>query len=225
MNTVRLAWTWFGQGAQWHGSDGIPHRLAEHLQYSGMSLLIAAVIALPLGLVTGHTGRGGFAAVSAANAARALPTVGVVVLAVLTIGFGLTPVIIALTALAVPPILVNTYEGVRTVDPELKDAAKGMGMTGWQVAGRVELPNALPLILLGVRTAAIQIVATATIAAYVGLGGLGRFIFDGLARRDYTTVVGGATAVALLAVFAEVLFVVFERIIVSPGVRRRGGSS
>jgi osmoprotectant transport system permease protein len=225
MNTLRLAWHWFNQASQWHGTDGIPHRLLEHLHYSLLSLAIAAVIALPLGMLTGHTGRGGFAAVTLANAARALPTVGVVVLVVITIGFGLTPVLVALTALALPTILVNTYEGIRTVDPDLKDAAKGMGMTGWQIVTRVEFPVALPLILLGVRTAAIQVVATATIAAYVGLGGLGRFIFDGLARRDYTTVVGGATAVALLAVLAEVVFVGVARFLVSPGVRRRSSTS
>jgi osmoprotectant transport system permease protein len=163
---------------------------------------------------------GAFLVVNLANAGRALPTLGVVILVVLGWGIGLLPVLVALVVLAIPPILVNTYEGVRGVEADLTDAARGMGMTGRQVVLRVEAPVALPLILLGIRIAAIQIVATATVAAYVSLGGLGRFIFDGLARRDYETVVGGAVLSVLLAVLTQVIFILLARVTVSPGLRR-----
>jgi osmoprotectant transport system permease protein len=222
MTLINSVWNWFGQSANWHGDDGIPHRLAEHLGYSGLALLVAALVALPLGLLIGHTGRGGLLVVNIANAARALPTVGVVILVVVIVGIGILPVLVALVALAVPPILVNTYQGIRGVDADLKDAARGMGMTGWQVLLGVEIPAALPLILLGLRTAALQIVSTATIAAYVSLGGLGRFVFDGLARRDYPSVAGGAVVVALVAITAEAVFVLMQRAVVSPGIRQRG---
>jgi osmoprotectant transport system permease protein len=223
MSVLELAWQWLRDPAQWSGPDGIPARLAEHVVYSTLALLLATLIALPLGLLTGHTGRGAFLAVNSANAARALPTLGVLILVVLTSGIGLLPVLVALVVLAVPPILVNTYAGVQGVDAELKDAAAGMGMTGRQVLLRVEFPMALPLILVGMRTAAIQIVSTATIAAFVALGGLGRYIIDGLARREYDTVVGGAALVVGLAVLTQILFVLVQRLAVSPGLRRSVG--
>jgi osmoprotectant transport system permease protein len=185
VNLIGLAWHWFVQATQWHGTDGIPNRLLEHLGYSGLALGLAALLALPAGLLIGHTGRGGFLVVNSANAARSLPTLGLVILLAITVSIGVTPVIVALVALAIPPILVNTYEGVRQVDRELTWSARGMGMTSLQVLLRVELPSALPLVLLGLRTAAIQTVSTATVAAYVGLGGLGRYIIDGLARRGF----------------------------------------
>jgi osmoprotectant transport system permease protein len=223
MSILQLAWEWLVDSANWSGPDGIPVRLGQHLWYSGLALLLATLIALPLGLLIGHTGRGAFLAVNSANAARALPTLGLLVLVVLVLGIGLVPVLVALVALAVPPILVNTYEGIRGVDADLKDAAKGMGMTGRQVLLRVEAPVALPLILLGMRTAAIHIVSTATIAAITSLGGLGRFIIDGLARRDYETVVGGAFLVVLLAIATQALFALVLRVVVSPGLRRPVG--
>src|SRR3954447_10422702 len=146
---INAAWNWLTASAHWSGSDGIPHRLLEHLGYSGLALAIAAVIALPLGALVGHTGRGGFIVVSVANLARAIPTLGLLLLVVTLTSIGLTPVIVPLIALAIPPILVNTYEGIRGVDGDLKDAAEGMGMTGWRVLTRVEAPVALPLIMLG----------------------------------------------------------------------------
>ncbi|SHN20758.1 ABC transporter permease [Cryptosporangium aurantiacum] len=221
MNIVTRAAEWFSDPANWSGDDGIPNRVLEHLYYSGLALLIAALIALPLGLFVGHTGRGAFLAVNSAGAARALPTVGLVGLTVVVFGIGLTPTLLPLVALAIPPILVNTYAGVRQVDAQLRDAANGMGMTGPQVLFQVELPVALPLLILGLRTAAVQIVSTATIAAYVGLGGLGRYIFDGLARREYEVMVGGAVLSVLLALGTEALFVGVQRLIVSPGVQQR----
>lgn len=221
MNLIHYLDAFFSDPAQWSGPDGIPTRLLEHIKYTAEALALATLIAFPLGMLTGHTNRGGFIVVNFANAARALPTFGVVVLVAITISVGLLPVIIALIALAIPPILVNTYEGIRQVDADLADASKGMGMTGWQVLGRVELPVATPLILLGLRTAAIQTVSTATIAAIVSVGGLGTFILNGLARHDYRLVVGGATIVALLAVATELVFVVAGRFLVSPGLRSR----
>jgi osmoprotectant transport system permease protein len=216
----RIAWDWLTKAQQWHGSSGIPVRLAEHLGYTGLALAVAAVIALPLGVAIGHTGRGGFAVVSVANFGRALPTLGLLVL-VYILTFSSTAWLIPLAALAIPPILVNAYEGVLGVDPDLKDAARGMGMTAWQVLFKVEVPVALPLILLGLRTAAIQVVATATIAAYIGLGGLGRYIIDGLASNIYAEVAGGAALVVLLALAIQVAFVGLRRLIVPAGLRKQ----
>ncbi|WP_449061081.1 ABC transporter permease [Planomonospora algeriensis] len=211
-----------GDPANWTGADGIPARLAEHLEFAGLSLLLAMAVAVPLGLWIGHTGRGALLVVLSANAARALPTLGLLVLIVLLMGVGtIVPVLIPLVALAVPPILVNAYEGVRGVDPELRDAAYGMGLRGRQVLSGVLVPVALPLILLGLRTAAIQVVATATVAAYVGLGGLGRYVIDGLATQDYPRAVGGAVLVAGLALAVQGLFALLSRVSVSPGVSRR----
>ncbi|MEQ8146613.1 ABC transporter permease [Streptomyces sp. OP7] len=221
MNVLNFVQAFFSDNAHWHGYDGIPTRFAEHVRYSLLALAIASAIGLPVGLLTGHTGRGGNAIAFVANAARALPSFGLLVLAVLLIGFGLLPVMIPLVVLAVPPILVTTYEAVRTVDPAPVDAARGMGMRESRILFRVEVPVALPLILGGLRTAAIQIVSTATIAAYVSLGGLGRYIIDGLYQRDYEKVVGGATLVAVLALVTLALFWAAGRFAVSPGVRRR----
>ncbi|CAL9402978.1 ABC transporter permease [Streptomyces sp. Tu 3180] len=220
MNVLTFVNAFFGDGAHWHGYDGIPRRLLEHLQYTLLALALAAAIGLPVGLLTGHTGRGGNALAFVANAARALPSFGLLVLVALLIGFGLLPVMIPLVVLAVPPILVTTYEAVRSVDPSPVDAARGMGMRESRILLRVELPVALPLILSGLRSAAVQIVSTATIAAYVGLGGLGRYIVDGLYQRDYEKVVGGATLVAVLALLTLAVFWAAERLAVSPGVRR-----
>jgi osmoprotectant transport system permease protein len=212
----------FGDPANWSGPDGIPNRLLEHLEFAGLSLLLAMLIALPLGLLIGHTGKGALLVILTANAARALPTLGLLVLIVLFMGVGtILPVLIPLVALAVPPILVNTYEGIRGVDPDLRDAAYGMGLKGGQVLGRVLVPVALPLILLGLRLAAIQVVATATVAAYVGLGGLGRFIIDGLATKNFPSTIGGAVLVALLALLVQLGFTLVQRVTVSPGVSER----
>ncbi|MEU3860322.1 ABC transporter permease [Streptomyces sp. NPDC028722] len=222
MNVLNFAHSFFSDSAHWHGYDGIPTRFAEHLRYSLEALLIAAAIGLPVGLLTGHTGRGGNTLALLATAGRALPSFGLLVLMFLWIGFGLLPVMIPLVVLAVPPILVTAYEAVRSVDPSPVDAARGMGMSETRVLLQVELPVALPLVLSGLRTAAIQIVSTATIAAYVSLGGLGRYIIDGLYQRNYDKVVGGATLVAGLALATLGLFWAVARLTVSPGVRRSG---
>ncbi|GGM11757.1 ABC transporter permease [Streptomyces fumigatiscleroticus] len=222
MNVLHFVQAFFSDGAHWHGYDGIPTRLMEHLTYSLEALALAAVIGLPIGLVTGHYNRGGTTLSLIATAGRALPSFGLLVLMTILIGFGMTPVMIPLVVLAIPPILVTTYEAVRSVDPSPVDAARGMGMPESRVLFQVELPVALPLILGGLRSAAIQIVSTATIAAYVSLGGLGRYIVDGLYQHNYEKVVGGATLVAVLALLTLGAFWAVARIAVSPGVRRSG---
>ncbi|MET9681661.1 ABC transporter permease [Streptomyces coeruleorubidus] len=221
MNVLNFVNAFFSDSAHWHGYDGIPARLAEHVQYTLEALALAAAIGLPVGLVTGHYGRGGNALSLVATAGRALPSFGLLVLMTTLLGFGMLPVMIPLVVLAVPPILVTTYEAMRSVDPSPVDAARGMGMQESRILLQVELPVALPLILSGLRSAAIQIVSTATIAAYVSLGGLGRYIVDGLYQRNYEKVVGGATLVAVLALVTLALFWAVARVTVSPGVRRR----
>ncbi|OUC98733.1 ABC transporter permease [Streptomyces swartbergensis] len=221
MNVLDFVNSFFSDSAHWHGYDGIPARLGEHVQYTLEALALAAAIGLPVGLVTGHYGRGGNALSLVATAGRALPSFGLLVLMTTLLGFGMLPVMIPLVVLAVPPILVTTYEAMRSVDPSPVDAARGMGMHESRILFQVELPVALPLILSGLRSAAIQIVSTATIAAYVSLGGLGRYIVDGLYQRDYEKVVGGATLVAVLALVTLALFWAVARVAVSPGVSRR----
>jgi osmoprotectant transport system permease protein len=231
VNALWNALGWFGGAGRWSGSDGIPNRIAEHLWYSLLAFAITVAIALPLGLLLGHLRRGrpaavsGFLVLSSANAARALPTLGLLILVVVVSTAGdIVPILVPLVLLAVPPVLVNTYAGVQQVEAGLRDAAEGMGMRGRQVLFQVELPVALPLILLGLRTALIQIVSTATIAAYVGLGGLGRYIVDGYSRQDYDSMAGGAILVIVLAVLTQAAFAALHRFAVSPGVRRRAAS-
>lgn len=194
---------WLTSPAHWSGPGGIGARLLEHLQYSLLATLVAALIGLPVGLAIGHTRRLAFLAVNLAGFGRALPTVGLVTLVFLAGGLSLWPVYVSLVALAVPVIVTNTYAGMTAVDPDVVDAARGQGMTGRQVLWSVELPLALPLVMTGLRLALIQVVSTATIAAYVSFGGLGRYIFDGLAQRDLVQVLGGAVLVAALAVLLD----------------------
>jgi osmoprotectant transport system permease protein len=220
VNVLNFVHAFFSDSAHWHGYDGIPARVWEHVQYTLEALALATAIGLPIGLVTGHYGRGGNALALISTAGRALPSFGLLVLMFIWLGFGMTPVMIPLVVLAVPPILVTTYEAMRSVDPSPVDAARGMGMHEAKVLFQVELPVALPLILSGVRSAAIQIVSTATIAAYVSLGGLGRYIVDGLYQHNYEKVVGGATLVAVMALATLGFFWALARVVVSPGVRR-----
>ena len=211
-------------GTHWSGPTGIPHLLLAHLGYTGLALLCGVVIALPVGLYIGHTGRGSFLAINAGNAGRSLPTLGLLMLMVTLMGtrYGLLPVLIALTVLVIPPILTSTYAGLRNVDREAVDAAVGMGMRPWQVLWRVEVPMALPVMLGGLRSAALQVVATATVAASVGLSGLGRLLIDGLSVNDYGRVVAGAVVVAVLAIVLDLALGLVQRYVVSPGVSGRG---
>jgi osmoprotectant transport system permease protein len=220
VNALQSGWSWLISGQNWQGADGITTRLIQHLGYAGISFLIAALIALPVGMLIGHTGRASFAVTSLANFGRALPTLGLVILAFMLSNASQVAVFVPLIVLAIPPILVNTYEGILGVDPAAKDAAAGMGMSGSQSLLRVEVPAALPLIMLGLRTAAIQVVSTATIAAAISFGGLGRFIVDGLANNDYAMVAGGAMVVVLLALAVQLVFTVAGRLIVPAGLRK-----
>lgn len=201
---------WFTAAPHWHGAGGIPNRVWEHLVISGSSIAIALAIALPIGFALGHTGRGGVAAVNVSNIGRAIPSFGLLVLAVQVVGIGPKPAVVALVALAIPPILTNTYVGIREVDADVREAAHGMGMTGWQLLRRIEAPLALPFVMAGVRTSSVQVVATATLAAVVASGGLGRYIVDGFASGDEVQVFAGALLVAGLAIAVEVALGIVE---------------
>jgi osmoprotectant transport system permease protein len=205
----------------WTGSGGVLQRLGEHLAYSAEILVLSIVIALPLGLLTGHTGKGGSVISMISNASQAIPTLGLLTIFAIAIGVGFRAAIIPLIFVAVPSILVNTNVGIQGVDPDLVDAAYGMGLTSRQVLWRVEVPVALPLIVLGLRTATLQIVSTATIAAFIGAGGLGTFIYFGQSNRNFAEIGAGSLLVALLAILTEGLFLLGQRVVVSPGVRRR----
>lgn len=212
MSAVGGAWDWLTTGANWSGQEGVVHRLGEHLYFSGVSLALAMALALPPALLLGHYGRGGALAVNVSNAGRAVPTFAVLTLLLLLIGSDSDwPVIIALVLFAVPPLVTNAYVGVREADPDVVEAARGMGMTGRQLLLRIELPLAFPLIWTGVRTAAVQVIATATLAALAGFGGLGRIITAGFNRQITAQVVAGAVLVAVLALLVEGLFVVLQR--------------
>jgi osmoprotectant transport system permease protein len=211
-------------GEPWLGVDGVPTLVVQHLLYALVPTVVAMAIALPIGLWSGHTGRGGLLAINVANVGRAIPSFGLILLAFTLAGFGFVPVYLTLVALAIPPILTNTYVGVRQVDPEIREAAAGMGLTGPQILRQVEVPMALPVIMAGVRTSAVQVVATATLAAVVGLGGLGRPIINGLAQNVQASpaaralVIVGALAVAVLAVLTEVALGMLERVVVPRGL-------
>ncbi|MGN6160909.1 MAG: ABC transporter permease [Marmoricola sp.] len=206
------SWNWLTDSAHWSGGDGFPHRLGEQLGYTGLTVGIAAAIALPIGAWIGHTGRLRGLAVVLTGSLRALPTLGVLTFMVLWRGIGLTPAVVALVVLAIPPLLAGTYAGLESVDRQTINAARAMGMTEWQVLGRVEIPLALPLILGGLRSAVLQVVATATIAAYIGLGGLGRYLFDGIAVRDYPQMVAGSVMIVLLALILDAAFAAAQRV-------------
>jgi osmoprotectant transport system permease protein len=227
--------SWLSDPAHWAGDDGIPNRLWEHLWYSAIALAIAAVIAIPIGLAIGHTGRGRFFVVNLAGAARAIPSLGLLYVMVLWLfpklsgdtAF-LVPSVIVLVVLAIPPMMSGAYAGVDEVDPAARDAAKGMGMTGLEVLRKVEVPCALPLVFSGVRSAALQVVATTTIAAVAGLGGLGRLLIDGQKVRDFPQMASGAVLVALLALAVDLVLSLVQRYAVSPGltgrIQRRGNT-
>ncbi len=207
---------WLSDPAHWSGDDGIPIRVLEHIQLSGAAVAIAVCIALPAGLYLGHTGRGGFVAINIANLGRALPSLALIALGLvasiaLGLGLGFWPTLFALVPLALPPILTNTFIAVRAVDRDTVEAARGMGLRESQILRQVELPLALPLILGGVRTASVNVVATATLGALVAGGALGRYIVDGLALQEYDRLLAGAILVALLAVLTEVGFGILAR--------------
>lgn len=229
-------WTWLTSGDSWSGDGGITARTLEHLGYTALTMVLAVAIAVPLGTWIAHSGRGAWL-ITVANTARAVPSLGLLLILVLwlqpkfqgetNLGF-LLPSIVALVVLALPPLLAGAYSGVSEVDPAARDAATGMGMTGSEVFFKVELPCALPLIFSGIRSATLQVVATATIAAFTGLGGLGRYVIDGRQTSQSDMMIGGAVLVAVLALVLELVLAVVQRSVVSPGLggrARRGASS
>jgi osmoprotectant transport system permease protein len=225
VNVVNEVLAWLTDPAQWSGPDGIPVRTLQHLWYSLLATAIAAAVALPVGVYIGHTGRGALFAVNLTNLGRAIPSLGIIILMFTIFGFGIAPVLVTLFALAIPPIVTNSYIGVHSVDPDVRQAAEGMGMRGRQVLWQVELPMAMPLIMAGIRTSAVQVVATATLAAFVGLGGLGRYLIDGLAQRDLAEVVGGAILVAVLSLLTELVLGRVQTLVVSRGLAERGADA
>jgi osmoprotectant transport system permease protein len=219
MSILGSVWQWFTDGAHWQGADGIPTRLAEHVQLSAESLLLGSVIALPLGIALGHYGRFGNLAINISNVGRAVPSFGILVIAFQVFGLGDLPIVLALTALAIPPMVTNSYVALREVDPDIREAARGMGYRELAQLLRVELPLAIPLIMAGIRTSAVQVVATATLAALIAGGGLGRYIIDGFAQLNYTMTIAGAILVALLALATDLSLSGVERLLVPRGIR------
>jgi osmoprotectant transport system permease protein len=235
---------WFNDPSNWWGADGLLVRMREHLVYTAIIVVIATLIALPLGLLIGHTGRGVVLLVGLANGLRAVPTLGLLILLSVwltpkidsrtaipgvvergNLGYFI-PAVIVLVLLALPPILTNTYAGVQNVDPAVRDAARGMGMTGGQIVRQVEFPCALPLIMSGIRSATLQVIATVAVAGYVFLGGLGQFIVDGVSQltdpqNGYPAMVAAGIVIAVLAVVIDGVLSLIQRLIVSPGVSGR----
>lgn len=222
MNTFIDGIRWIFDPANWRGLNGIGVRLTEHLWLTVVSVIIACVIAIPVGLWLGHVGKGGTLAINISNVGRAIPVFAVLSILILTpLRFSVWSTIIALVLFAIPPVLTNTYVGMREVDRDVVDAARGMGMDGRQLLSKAELPLATPLLMNGVRLAAVQVVATATIAALVAGPGLGRIITNGFARRDVPQVIGGAILVAVLALAVEGLMELLRRRL-DPVWRRAG---
>jgi osmoprotectant transport system permease protein len=216
---LQATWQWLTDPAHWNGNDGIPTRFGEHVHLSLESVAIGALIALPVGIVLGHYGRFGNLAINISNVGRAVPSFGILVIAFQVFGLGDVPIILALTALAIPPMVTNSYVALREVDADIKEAARGMGYRELAQVLRVELPLAVPLIMAGVRTSAVQVVATATLAALIAGGGLGRYIVDGLARSDNPRLLAGALLVAALALTTELLLAGLQRVLVPKGIR------
>jgi len=228
MDILAATAQWLADPAHGQGPSGIPLRLGEHVALSAISLLLAALVAMPLGLWIGHTGRLSWFVVSSANAWRALPSFAVIGLLIPfttlldpNLGFTLYPTLVAMIVLAGPPILVNSYQGVAGVDRDLVEAARGMGMSGRQILFGLEMPVALPVLATGMRSAAVQVIATATLGATFGFGGLGRFIVLGAANQDNGELFGGVVLVAALALGTLALFVLLERRLASPGLATR----
>jgi len=216
--------------ANWSGDEGIPTLFFEHLQISFWSMVVAAAIALPIGVLVGHARKGGVVAVNLANIGRAIPSFGLLLLMVIWIGNkpqpfplsipGNLPVSLVLIALAIPPMLTNAYVAIAEIDPEVREAGRGMGLNGRQMLTQVELPMGVPLIMAGVRISAVAVVATATIAAFVGFGGFGRYIIDGFKQADGDAKLwAGALLVGVFALAVEGLLALVQRWLTPKGLR------
>ncbi|WP_199510229.1 ABC transporter permease [Nucisporomicrobium flavum] len=229
MNYFREGFVWLNDPLNWTNPGGLLDRLGEHLLISLWAVLLGCAIGWPLGIWLGHRGRGGGAIVTIANLTLAIPTLALLTILPLTpLGFGKPPVVVALAVFAVPPLLANAYTGLRQIDPETRDAAKGMGLSGGQLLRQVELPLSVPYLAAGLRTAAVQVVATAALAAFVNGGGLGEIISAGfgvgMSNGGGGQIVAGGIVVALLALLVEALLAAVQRLVTPPalrGARRR----
>jgi osmoprotectant transport system permease protein len=219
MNLILAGIAWVLDPVNWTGAGSIPQRIGEHLLITVIVLAIAAAIALPIGVLIGHTGRGRDLAVMLSGGLRALPTLGILALFGLWLGIGLSAPILALVILAIPPLLAGAYAGLESVDRRTIDSARAVGMHERQIVGKVELPLSLPILVGGIRSATLQIIATATLAAYISDFGLGRFIFLGLKTRDYAEMLGGSMLVIILALVVDGCFALSQRLVVPAGVR------
>jgi osmoprotectant transport system permease protein len=226
MDTLATTVAWLVDPTRWQGADGIPVRLLEHLAISIPSIVTAALIALPIGAWIGHTGRHANLAINLAGLGRAIPSYAVlaVVLPISLrfspdLGLSVIPTFTAMTLLAIPPILVGTYAGLRGVDRDIVEAARGLGLRERQILLQVELPLALSIVAGGLRTASVQVVATATLGAVVAYGGLGRYIIDGIARNENDRLMAGVALVAGLAILVELAFALVQRSLVPRGFR------
>ena len=216
---------WFTDPSHWQGVDGVPARVLQHVQLSGFAMLCAVAVALPTGVLMGHSRRGGLLAISVVNIGRAIPSFAIVAVALpitirLGLGFGFWPTFLAVVLLALPPIFTNAYTAIRGVDAQIVDAARGMGLRERELLLGVEVPLGAPVIMAAVRVAAVQIVATAPLGAVVGWGGLGRFIIDGLSQFDIPQVFAGAVLVAVLAIATDAALGLLQRFLLPAGVRR-----
>jgi len=221
---------WFTAPEQWAGRDSIPVHLGGHLALSVAALLGGLIVALPIGIAIGHTGRGAFLAIGLSNVGRAIPSLAILGIVFpislrLNLGFGFVPTLIALVALAIPPIVTNTYAAIREVDRDLVEAGRGMGMGELQLLARVELPVGIGLLTAGIRTAAVQVVATASLGAVISADCLGFFVLKGIATQDRPQVFAGALMIAALSMLVELLFAALQRLVVSPGLRGGRGSA
>lgn len=221
MKTIWEGVQWLVDPDNWGGRNGIGHAVVQQLWYSFVATAIAVAVGLPVGLAVGHTGRGRLVVANVAGVWRAIPTVGVVTIVFRWQPLSVWPVLVALVILAIPPIVLNTVAGLDSVPHDVRDAARGMGLTGWQELWQVEVPNGLPLILAGIRSAANQVIATATIAGFVGLGTLGVFMFSASSTQRYDVLAGASIAVIVIVLLVEALFALLQRTLVSEGVRAR----
>lgn len=226
MEGVLAIWDWFTDPVNWTGPNGIPVRLWQHLVISFIALLIAGVVAFPIAIVTGHFNKFGGLVTNFGNLGRAIPTFALLVILASwePVGVGNLAAVLAIAMFAIPPLLTNTYVGIREVDPAIRDGAKGMGMSNWQVITRAELPNAMPLIGAGIRTTTVQVVATTTLAALVGSGGLGRYVVDGFATQDMTLMMSGVVLVSALAIGTEALLASAQLILTPSPLREISAS-
>jgi osmoprotectant transport system permease protein len=218
VNLFAQAFDWIFTSAHWSGTVDIPGHLVQHLRDSSLFVLIAVLIAAPIGILIGHTGRGRNVAILISNVTRALPTLGLLSILILLLGIGLLPIAIVLVILGIPPMLAGVYAGIESIDKQTVDAARALGMTEWQIILRVEIPLAAPLLIGGLRATALQVIATLGIASAYAYAGLGIYLINGLAQADYVQLLAGAILITALALIVDGVLALVQRIVVPRGV-------